>query len=224
MAPEKIAERVVEGVEGEITAHPPVASPRTSTGTVIFETGEDLSAEEIQSGGVNVADVLCGQVVPLLRYLDGKVRKYAGSITVGSYVKLVRNRTQAKVATTHVVAEKERQLQEIEAKYEVLRRRLIEEIELRRSLKKICESLRADIEVTRSATVDLWDRLKASRIAYNEKSRRVDELTADSVKDHAYAAKLVAKVKALAEFEAAKISDLALIERLEAKCNEMRSQ
>ncbi|OAE31106.1 hypothetical protein AXG93_576s1000 [Marchantia polymorpha subsp. ruderalis] len=78
-----------------------------------------------------------------------KLGKYAGAINVGSYVKLVRNRTQAKVAIAHAVAEKERQLQEAEAKYEVLRRKLTEEVELRRSSEKTFESLWADIEVIR---------------------------------------------------------------------------
>lgn len=43
-------------------------------------------------------------------------------------------------------------------------------------------------------------------------------------KDQAHAAEPATKVKALAECEAARILDLGLIERLEAKCNEMRSQ
>ncbi|OAE30601.1 hypothetical protein AXG93_2909s1040 [Marchantia polymorpha subsp. ruderalis] len=123
-----------------------VTSPRTSTETVILETSKDFLVEEIKSEGVNAADVLCGQVIPLLRYL--------------------------------------------EAKYEVL-----------------------------------WKRLEASRVAFNKESRRIDELTADlEKKDQAHAAEPATKVKALAECEAARILDLGLIERLEAKCNEMRSQ
>lgn len=123
MALEKIAKKVVEGVARETTTQQPITSPWTSTGTVILETGEDPSVEEIQSEGVNAADMLCGQVIPLLRYLDNKLVKYAGSTNVGSYVRLVRNMTRVKVATAHRVVEKERQLQETEAKYEVLRRR-----------------------------------------------------------------------------------------------------
>lgn len=73
VALEKIVERVVEGVAEEATAQQPVASPRTFTGTVILETREDPSAEEIKLEGINAADVLFGQVVPLLQYLDSKL-------------------------------------------------------------------------------------------------------------------------------------------------------
>lgn len=76
-----------------------------STWIVIFETREDPSAEKTQSGGINGADVLCKQVVPLLRYLDGKLKKYAGPSNVGSYVELVRNRMQVKVSVATVTAE-----------------------------------------------------------------------------------------------------------------------
>ncbi|OAE24378.1 hypothetical protein AXG93_4343s1470 [Marchantia polymorpha subsp. ruderalis] len=86
---------------------------------------------------------------------------------------------------------------------------LAEEVELRKSLKKTCESLRADIDVTRCATVDLQYRLEASRVAFNEESRRLDELTADlERKDQAHATEMAAKVKALAKCEAARTSDL----------------
>ncbi|OAE22513.1 hypothetical protein AXG93_4855s1060 [Marchantia polymorpha subsp. ruderalis] len=151
-----------------------MASPETSMGTVILETGKNPLAEEIKLEGINVADVLSGQVIPLLR-------------------------TRVKVATTQAVAEKERQLRKIEAKYEILRKRLAEEVELRKSSEKTCESLRADIEVTRCAEVDLWDRLEASQVAFNEKSQRIDELTADlEKKNQTHAAEVAVKLKALA--------------------------
>lgn len=70
----------------------------------------------------NVADVLCGQVLPLLQYLDLKCAKYAGSATNRSYMELVRNRTRAKVAASSAAAAKEQQNQATEAKYEVLRK------------------------------------------------------------------------------------------------------
>ncbi|OAE24885.1 hypothetical protein AXG93_2931s1280 [Marchantia polymorpha subsp. ruderalis] len=132
---------------------------------------------------------------------------------------------EAKVATTNVVVEKEKQLRETEAKYEVLRRRLAEDVEMCRSSEKTCESLRADIEVTICATVDLRDRLEASRVTFNEESRRVYELSEDlEKKDQVHATELAAKEKALRECEVARTPDMELIEVLEAKCNEMRSQ
>ncbi|OAE25287.1 hypothetical protein AXG93_4620s1000 [Marchantia polymorpha subsp. ruderalis] len=101
------------------------------------------------------------RVIPLLKYLDTKLGKYAGTTNNGSYVELVRNRTRAKVAATSAAASKERQLQETEVKYE---------------------------------------------------------------REHAHAAELTAKMKALAECEAARISDQEMIEKFEAQCNELRSQ
>ncbi|OAE26462.1 hypothetical protein AXG93_815s1240 [Marchantia polymorpha subsp. ruderalis] len=75
------------------------------------------------------------------------------------------------------------------------------------------------------ATVDLRDRLEASRTAFNAESQRVDELTATlERKEQKHAAKLAAKTKDLAECEAAKIADQEFIEKLDAQCNELRSQ
>ncbi|OAE23801.1 hypothetical protein AXG93_1311s1000 [Marchantia polymorpha subsp. ruderalis] len=61
------------------------------------------------------------KVIPLLWYLDNKLGKYADTTNIRSYVELLRNRTRANVATTSVAVEKERQLQEAEAKYEASR-------------------------------------------------------------------------------------------------------
>ncbi|OAE28922.1 hypothetical protein AXG93_1981s1000 [Marchantia polymorpha subsp. ruderalis] len=163
MALEKIAERVVEDIVKKIAASQKVMSPQTSTGTVILETSEDPLAEEIQSQGLNAADVLCGQVIPLLRYFDSKLEKYAGT-TTRSYVELVRNKTRAKMAATSAEPTKERQLQETEAKYKVLWKRLVEEVELRRYSEKTSEDLCEYIEVTMCATANLRDTLEASRV------------------------------------------------------------
>lgn len=73
--------------------------------------------------------------------------------------------------------------------------------------------------------MDLLKRLEACRTAYNTESLRVDELTAITErKEHEYETKLAVKAKKLAECEAAKISDLELIEKLKARCSELRSQ
>ncbi|OAE29012.1 hypothetical protein AXG93_3036s1410 [Marchantia polymorpha subsp. ruderalis] len=116
-------------------------------------------------------------VIPLLRYLANKREKNAGTTNNGSYVELVRNRTQAKTTATSAAATKERQLQETESKYEVLRKRLAEEVELRRYSEKTCAGLREDIEVVRCATVDFRERLEVSLTAFNAELRIVDELT-----------------------------------------------
>ncbi|OAE32897.1 hypothetical protein AXG93_399s1050 [Marchantia polymorpha subsp. ruderalis] len=74
--------------------------------------------------------------------------------------------------------------------------------------------------------VDLRNRLEASRVAFNVESRRVDELIADSARrEQGHVAELAAKkMKALAECEVATILDQELIEKLEAKCNELSSE
>lgn len=134
--------------------------------------------------------MLCEQVIPLLRYLNSKLEKYAGPTNVGFYMELVRNRMRVKAATAPAVVEKKKQLWETEVKYEVLRKRLSEEVELEKFSEKGCESLRADIKFIRCATVNLRDRLEAYRVALNEESRRVDELITDlEKKDQTHAAK-----------------------------------
>lgn len=60
VALEKVVERIVEDVVGETAAPQKVMSPRTSTGTVILETGEDPSAKEIKSQVLNAVDVHYG--------------------------------------------------------------------------------------------------------------------------------------------------------------------
>ncbi|OAE23317.1 hypothetical protein AXG93_3390s1020 [Marchantia polymorpha subsp. ruderalis] len=130
------------------------------------------------------------------------------SCTNGSCVELVRNRTRAKVAATFTATAKERQDQATEAKYKVLWKRLAEKVEKRRYSKKTFEGLREDIENAKCATVHLWNRPEAFRIAYNAELQRVDEMTASSEKkQHEHAAELAEKMKDLAECKAAKISD-----------------
>lgn len=80
VAMKTIVERVVEDVIGETAAPQKVVSSRTSTGTVILKSEKDPSAKKIQSQVLNAAYVLCGQVIPLLWYLNSKRGKYAGTI------------------------------------------------------------------------------------------------------------------------------------------------
>ncbi|OAE24589.1 hypothetical protein AXG93_1603s1000 [Marchantia polymorpha subsp. ruderalis] len=76
-------------------------SPRISLATEILKREEDTPSEEeeLQSMRGTPTGVLCEQVVPLLRYLDRKATKYGDPRQCGSYVELVLNRTQMKVAT-----------------------------------------------------------------------------------------------------------------------------
>ncbi|OAE21683.1 hypothetical protein AXG93_4170s1240 [Marchantia polymorpha subsp. ruderalis] len=134
------------------------------------------------------------EVFSLLQYLDRKREKYAKATTNGSYLELVHNRTRTKVIAASVDAVKERQNQSTEAEYQVLRKRLAKEVEKQR--------------------------LEACWTAYNVESLRLDELTAASQKkEQEYETKLAIKAKKLAECEAAWISDLELIEKLETQCS-----
>lgn len=49
-------------------------------------------------------DVLCAQVVPILRYLDEKLEKYARPSDVVSYVDLVRNKMRTKMVASTATA------------------------------------------------------------------------------------------------------------------------
>ncbi|OAE32877.1 hypothetical protein AXG93_3052s1070 [Marchantia polymorpha subsp. ruderalis] len=101
----------------------------------------------------------------------------------------------------------------------VLQKRLAEEVEKQRYSEKACEDLCEDVERAKCVTVVLLSRLEACRVAYNAESLRVDEL-----KEHEYETELAAKAKKLAYCEAAKISNLELMEKLETQCGELRSQ
>lgn len=139
-------------------------------------------------------------------------------------MEIVRNKTRIKVAAAAEVAVKERRSQSTEARYQVLQKKLTEEVEkLRYSV--LCEGLREDVERAKCVTVDLLKRLEACRTAYDAKSMRVDELTAIAEKkEQEYETKLAVRTKRLAECEVVQISDLELIEKLETQCSELRSQ
>ncbi|OAE32222.1 hypothetical protein AXG93_4525s1030 [Marchantia polymorpha subsp. ruderalis] len=97
---------------------------------------------------------------------------------------------------------KELQNQSTEMKYQVLRKRQVEEVEKRRYSEKACEGLREDVEKAKCVTVDLLSRLEACRTAYNAELLRVDALTAASVKKkQEYEIKLAVKAKKLVEYE-----------------------
>lgn len=68
---------------------------------------------------------LCEQVVPLLRYLDRKVAKYADLRHPGSYVELVRRRTRTKVRTSSSLASKDETIKDLRLKNDALRGQLV---------------------------------------------------------------------------------------------------
>lgn len=78
----------------------PASSTQVTSGTVDLDNDEDPLADKPKSVGLSAADMLSKQVIPLFRYLDGKLEKYAESSIARSYMELVRSRTRTKVAAS----------------------------------------------------------------------------------------------------------------------------
>lgn len=68
---EELVDRVVKRI---VTEPQPVPSPQVSTGTVIMDSDEEPPTEEHKLVGLSAADVQNKQVVPLLRYLNRKLK------------------------------------------------------------------------------------------------------------------------------------------------------
>ncbi|OAE22662.1 hypothetical protein AXG93_4232s1010 [Marchantia polymorpha subsp. ruderalis] len=83
------------------------------------ESGSDEEEEQSVKGTPTTA--LCEQVVPLLRYLDRKVAKYADPRYPGSYVELVRRRTRTKVRTSSLLASLDEDIKDLQLKNNALR-------------------------------------------------------------------------------------------------------
>ncbi|OAE34656.1 hypothetical protein AXG93_4034s1090 [Marchantia polymorpha subsp. ruderalis] len=82
-------------------------------------SGSGDTEEEEEIVGAPAA-ALCEQVVPLLRYLDRKIDKYADPRQPWSYVELVRRRTRTKVHTSKLLARVDRELKELREQYDCL--------------------------------------------------------------------------------------------------------
>lgn len=84
----------------------PVHSAQVSLSIVDLDYGEGPSAKKHKSAGLSAADMLGERIIPLLRYQDEEMAKYAELAIAGSYVKLVRSRTRAKMAASAELAER----------------------------------------------------------------------------------------------------------------------
>ncbi|OAE22615.1 hypothetical protein AXG93_2272s1010 [Marchantia polymorpha subsp. ruderalis] len=197
-----------------MTGQQPAPLTQVSSGTIDLESGEGPSAKESKSVGLSAVDMLGKQVIPLLKYLDEKMAKYAKPTIAGSYVELVRSKTRAKVATSAEVVERvlsltsecttakatlqewEKRLQQTESKCAGLWKTLAAEKNLQVSSERDCMNLRVDIQYAQKATVNLEQ----------------------------IGAELAAKAKELANCKATRSSKLEQREKLDANCNELRSQ
>ncbi|OAE20308.1 hypothetical protein AXG93_1084s1000 [Marchantia polymorpha subsp. ruderalis] len=122
---EEVSEKAIENAGGEAYGPQKVASPRTSTGTVILETGEDHSAEEAQSQAFSAADVLCVQAC--------RTAYNAESLRVDELTPTAEKKEQEYEAGLAVKAKK---LIECEAVR-------ISDLELIEKLKTLCSELRS---------------------------------------------------------------------------------
>ncbi|OAE23875.1 hypothetical protein AXG93_3001s1040 [Marchantia polymorpha subsp. ruderalis] len=105
-------------------------SPENSVATEILNSEDDEEGEtesvsgsgeeEEQSVACTPTTALCEQVVPLLRYLDCKVTKYADPRQPWSYVELVRRRTRTKVRTSKLLARLDGDIKDLREKNECL--------------------------------------------------------------------------------------------------------
>ncbi|OAE31410.1 hypothetical protein AXG93_841s1020 [Marchantia polymorpha subsp. ruderalis] len=86
-------------------------SPENSMATIILNSEDEEEESTSAEQGEKLVQgtptgVLCGQVVPLLQYLDRKMVKYADPRNPGSYVELVRKRTRTKKVVSKTRDEK----------------------------------------------------------------------------------------------------------------------
>lgn len=169
-----------------------IPSCQMSSGTVSFDCGYGPSVEEPKTTELSIAHILSERIVPLLRYLDGKMAKYAEPKLAGSYVELMRSRTKAKVAAAAKVAEtvasltskcatvtatllkRDEQLQMKELECAELRRKLAAEEYLHTKKELECKALRVDITNAQKLTVEICKKLKLSRKRFEREFKRTE--------------------------------------------------
>lgn len=103
---EELVDSAVEDVGRMMMKQQSMPSVQVSSGTVDLDCDKESSSEDSKSVGLSAADMLGERIIPLLRYLDVKMAKYAELAIADSYVELIRSRTRAKVATSAEVAER----------------------------------------------------------------------------------------------------------------------
>ncbi|OAE29583.1 hypothetical protein AXG93_4003s1040 [Marchantia polymorpha subsp. ruderalis] len=90
--------QVVARVGGTVVEVEATTLPKSPVEELRPEEGEKTSGEEVKTLEVTFPEFLQDSVVPLLKYLDGKRKKYAVSQEPGFYVQMIRNRTKLKRA------------------------------------------------------------------------------------------------------------------------------
>ncbi|OAE21656.1 hypothetical protein AXG93_3121s1050 [Marchantia polymorpha subsp. ruderalis] len=97
---EEILEHVVEHIGGTMVESSDIPLPQVSSGVVRLKVEKRSSAKEAKELMITFLDFLQDNVVPLLKYLDGKREKYSISTEAGFYVEMLINSTHVKRGAT----------------------------------------------------------------------------------------------------------------------------
>ncbi|OAE20187.1 hypothetical protein AXG93_3802s1000 [Marchantia polymorpha subsp. ruderalis] len=173
-------------------------------GSTESASGAESSEEEEQSVAGTPTAALCEQVVPLLRYLDRKVEKYADPRQPGSYVELVKRRTRTKVHTSKLLARVDRELKDVREKYDCLWGHL-------NLTKKVYKAL---------------DKTKDEKLGEfaKAKAKLAEELDSEQAQNRILSEELVRQTRLLEQCQLARQADEELIRRLQSECGELRAQ
>ncbi|OAE33259.1 hypothetical protein AXG93_1200s1210 [Marchantia polymorpha subsp. ruderalis] len=188
-------------------------SPRNSVATEILDSEDDgeesgSDEEEEQSVKGTPTTALCKQVVPLLRYLDRKVTKYADPRQPRSYVELVRRRTRTKVRISKLLARLDDDIKDLQVKIEALRG----QIALSRKLQKV-------VNQTRDEKFE-----EAKKEFAKEQAKLADELDSEQTQNRILSEELVRQTRLLEQCQLARQADEDLIRKLQSECGELRAQ
>ncbi|OAE22964.1 hypothetical protein AXG93_1384s1000 [Marchantia polymorpha subsp. ruderalis] len=177
-----------------------ISLPQMSAGMVRLKGERRSSEEEMKQLVVAFSDFMQDSIVPLLKYLDGKQKKYAILKESGFYVELIRSRTHIKQAAVVKTAgemkrecaeatakEREEQLQANKMEYKVLRLNLAKEKKLRMEEKLRSKDLRREIVAMKIKRMELRKSIGSRTEAHNKELQCANELSlslAEHMKKH----------------------------------------
>ncbi|OAE21224.1 hypothetical protein AXG93_3833s1020 [Marchantia polymorpha subsp. ruderalis] len=147
-------------------------------------------------------------VVPLLRYLDCKVAKYADPRHPGSYVELVRRRTRIKVRTISLLASLDETIKDLRLKNDALRKQLVI---LRKVQKAVHKMQKEKFEDAKKELVKQREKLS-------------EDLDSEQAQNRILSKELVRQTRLLEQCQSARQADEELICHLQSQCGELRAQ
>lgn len=170
------------------------------------ESSSEEEEEELVQGTPTTA--LCEKVVPLLRYLDRKVAKYADPRHPGSYVELVRRRTRTKVRTSSLLTSLDETIKDLRLKNEALCGHLT----IVRKLQKVVNKMREEkLE-------------KAKKEFAKQQEKLAEDLDSEQTQNRILSEELVRQTRLLEQCQSARQADEDLIRQLQSQCGKLRAQ